>query len=156
MNSTVLLVLGGALVVACIVGLIGFRKWKGRHGIARGRGLLSFKRLAGRGDGEPPTGFEFVVVRDRKQNPDERLQQEIIETLAVGEPVMLIEETAEDGHTDFRVVVNGGTIGYVGRNRVPTLQAIIGAGEGMRCAISYIVRQPEGVGIWVRVDALPR
>ena len=156
MYSTVILVLGAGLTTACIVGLIGVRKWKGRLGIIRGRGLLSFKRHAGGGEhGEPSTSFEFVVVGKRNYNPDEHLRQELIETLEVGEPVMLIEETAEDGHADFRVVVSEGTIGYVPRNKVPKLQAIAAAGASMRCEISYIVRQTEGVGIWASVEVLP-
>lgn len=152
MVSTAILVLGVGLIIACAIGVIAARKWTGWQRITHGRGLISFGKAAGRHDAEPPSGFEFVVVGNRKPTPDERL---LIETLAVGEPVMLIEETSEDGHTDFRVVASDGTIGHVGRNRVPALQAIAAAGANMRCEISYVVRQPEGVGIWVRVDVLP-
>jgi hypothetical protein len=35
------------------------------------------------------------------------------------------------------------------------LGAIAAAGATMQCEISYVVRQAEGVGIWVRVDVLP-
>jgi len=95
--------------------------------------------------------FELSVVRDRETNPDGQPRQEIIRTLEVGDPVVLVPEPVDAGEHEIRVVAGGGTIGYLPPNRVTALVAMLAAAVSARSEISYVGEVDDVFTAWVVV-----
>jgi len=94
---------------------------------------------------------ELSVVRDRETNPDGQPRQDIIRTLEVGDPVVLVPEPADAGEPEIRVVAGGGTIGYLPPNRVAALVAMLAAAVSARSEISYVGEVDDVFTAWVVV-----
>ena len=94
---------------------------------------------------------ELSVVRDRETNPDGQPRQDIIRTLEVGDPVVLVPESADAVEPEIRVVAGGGTIGCLPPNRVAVLVAMLAAAVSARSEISYVAEVDDVFTAWVVV-----
>jgi hypothetical protein len=117
MVETLILLGGSALIMSGMFGLIEVAIQSRRSHAVQTAGVQ--RRHAPAPAEEPEATeveeryLEFTVVRDREANPDGQSRQRIISDLEVGDAVVLVPETAENGGRDIRVVASAGTIGYV-------------------------------------------
>lgn len=151
-EPVLLFLVGSALIVAGVVGLIAVAIRSRRRPIPQ---TVARSRPAA-ADQAPVTEIEetyleLTVVRDREINPDGQPRQEIIRNLEVGDPVVLVPETTEDGDEDIRIVATDGTIGYVPNNRVPGLLDVLANSVSSSAEISYLGRVDDVFSAWVTV-----
>lgn len=152
MPEPVLLLIGSALIMAGVFGLIEVAIRSRPRPIPQ---TVAPSRPAA-ADQAPlteieETYLELTVVRDREINPDGQPRQEIISNLEVGDPVVLVPETTEDGDEEIRVVASDGTIGYVPDNRVPGLLEVLANSISSSAEISYVGRVDDVFSAWVTV-----
>jgi hypothetical protein len=152
MDGTILLLLGSALILTGLFGII-------EVGIRQRRRPLAVNAPADDIAPGPPSiaptdeDLEVVVVRERELNPDGRPRQEIIRELQVGDPVVLLPEAqSPDGRSEIRVVATGGTIGYVPPAKVPRLLDIMNEGTQTHSEISHIAEADDLRGVWINVS----
>jgi hypothetical protein len=156
MDRTILLLVGTALILAGIFGLIELAMRQMRRPALVAAGATS----AGSADLQDspsiaPTDedLEMVVVRERETNPDGKPRQEIIKELQVGDPVVLLPETpGADGRSEVRVVATGGTIGYVPSAKVSRVLDILNEGTQTHSEISHIAEAEDLRGVWINVS----
>jgi hypothetical protein len=156
MQSVVLLLLGSALILAGVFGIVEVLiRRRSRHALSP----EAFERPEAAPAMPSPSlvptdqDLEMVIVRDRETNPDGRTRQEIIRQLQIGDPVLLVPELLDDDRrSDIRVDTLEGTIGYVPRNKVPTLLDVLTAGADARSEISQIGHAGVVSGVWISVS----
>lgn len=153
MDDRVFLLLGSALVLAGIFGLIEVAVRQRRVPVPAEPPADDLRAETPPSIAPTDEDLEMVVVRERELNPDGRSRQEIIQDLQVGDPVVLLPETqGPDGRNEIRIVATGGTIGYVPPAKVPRLLDILNEGTQTHSEVSHIAEADETRGVWINVS----
>jgi hypothetical protein len=152
MSEPIVLTVGGALILIGVFGLIEAAIQLRRRPVSRNTVLPQEADAALALVTEiEESHVELTVIRDRETNPDGQPRQEIIRTLEVGDPVVLVPEPADAGEHEIRVVAGGGTIGYLPPNRVAALVEMLAAAVSARSEISYVGAVDDVFSAWVTV-----
>jgi len=153
MSNLYILLAGSALIMIGVFGLIeAVIRWRRRpvpQRVARPRRPEPVEEAAVSEIEE--TYVELSVVRDRETNPDGQPRQDIIKTLEVGDPVVLVAEPTDARGGDIRIVANAGTIGYVPPNRVSAISELLADSISSRSEVSYVARVDDVFSAWVTV-----
>jgi hypothetical protein len=155
MVETLILLGGSALIMSGMFGLIEVAIQSRRSHAVQTAGVQ--RRHAPAPAEEPEATeveeryLEFTVVRDREANPDGQSRQRIISDLEVGDAVVLVPETAENGGRDIRVVASAGTIGYVPPSRAAALLEMLAASVSAHSEISHVGQVDDVFSAWVAV-----
>jgi hypothetical protein len=153
MDSTILLLIGSALILAGIFGIVEVAIRRRRRPIAPAPPADDVWAAASPSTAPTDEDLEMVVVRERETNPDGRPRQEIIKDLQVGDPVVLLPESqSPDGRNEIRIVATGGTIGYVPPAKVPRLLDLLNEGNQTHSEISHIAEADDQRGVWINVS----
>jgi hypothetical protein len=151
MSEPLVLVVGSALIMIGVFGLIEVAIWSRHRRDPRGAARPGPAVTARAPISEIEESYiELSVVRDRETNPDGQPRQEIIRNLEVGDPVVLVPEAAAGGR-HIRVVANAGTIGYVPDNRVAALLEMLAVCVSARSEVSYVGQVDDVFSAWVKV-----
>jgi len=150
MSDPFVLLAGSALILIGVFGLIEVAI-RSRHRLVSRKAVLPEEAVTAPITEIEESHVELSVVRDRETNPDGQPRQEIIRTLKVGDPVVLVPEVADAGEHEIRVVAGGGTIGYLPPNRVRALVEMLAAAVSVRSEISYVAEADDVFSAWVTV-----
>jgi hypothetical protein len=104
----------------------------------------------------PDNAFDTFVMGQRETNPDGTDRQDIIATLATGDPLTLRHEPTSFDPNAIAVVAAGGVIGYLPSKQAGELIGVLDETSRARATVNRIVEdevnQSRVRGVWMHVE----